>query len=422
MKKKGRLWLCLFVAVAVILCVIAFSVFSYVMSQRGYSVSVGRFYQLNDTVYLIDDEDMATILYDSTESKKLFDKYKNGDRLLLVHGGVETSYPAFTDAYFAFRLRYCDGSYKPEDSILGMAQVTEVEERNIEFTAEYARTGGYVEGNIYPIVHIISSFEALNSYYEENKSVYSFNRSDKSYADTATGFLDVYDNYGEGFFEEKSLIFVILEEPSGSIRHNVEYVTKASDGIVYIGIDPIIPEAGTDDMALWHIIISVDKNELPENEKSIRIFYDGKEMPREYFAFSFTWGCYGVSSYDSETGLLIKEKNATYPHKYTTNLMLTEEQLNEISALIEELDIKSYSDRYDPHNGGLHSSPSMTLVLSVKTEDYHKSVTAEDVALGFEECSNQKGRKFLSVCKRIQEIITESEEWKALPDYEFHYS
>ena len=34
---------------------------------------------------------------------------------------------------------------------------------------------------------------------------------------------------------------------------------------------------------------------------------------------------------------------------------------------------------------------------------------------------NKKGQKFLSVCKAIEEILTGSEEWKALPEYEFLY-
>ena len=380
---------------------------------------MGRFYQLNDTVYLIDDEDMATILYDSTESKKLFDKYKNGDRLLLVHGGVETSYPAFTDAYFAFRLRFGDGSYKPEDSILGMAQVTEVEERNIEFTAEYARTGGYVEGNIYPIVHIINSFEALNSYYEENKSVYSFNRSDKSYADTATGFLDAYDNYGVEFFEDKALIFVILEEPSGSIRHRVEYVTKASDGVLNIGINPIVPEACTDDMALWHIIIAVDKDELPENEEGIVIFYNGEEMTRESFDFSITWNTYGISSYDSKSGTLIKTKDATRPEDYITTCYLSREQMKNIRNIIEELDITSYPDEYNPHGRGV-SMPYMTLELSVVTENISKTVTVPETVLSY-KTNDAKGQRFLNAFAAITDILTNTDEWKALPDYEFYY-
>ena len=416
MKKRWIILIFAFVLV-VALCITLLAVTAY----NGYSLTVGKVYITNDSIYLIDDDDMATVIYDSTVGQRLSKKYNNGDRILLVHGAIDTSYPAYTDGYFTLRLKRGDGSYKPEDSILGVVSLDDKAETNLDFTAEYIRTGSYIEGNVYPIVETVSSYDELNEYYESNKELYYLERRDKSYEDSTVGFLDACDSYTEEFFEEKSLVFVILEEPSGSIRHKVEYVKRDGAGMT-IAIDPIVPEAGTDDMALWHIIVSVDKKQLPEDEKSIRIFYDGEEMPREYFAFSFTWGCYGVSTYDSETGVLIKEKNATYPHKYTTDLTLTEAQLNEISALIEELDIRSYSDRYDPHNGKLHSSPSMTLVLSVKTEDYYKSVTAEDIALGFDECSNQKGRKFLSVCKRIQQIITESEEWKALPDYEFHYS
>ncbi len=407
------------IAGVVILCVIAFSVFSYVMSQRGYCVSTGRFYQLNETVYLIDDEDMATILYDSTESKKLFDKYKNGDRILLVHGGVETSYPAFTCGYFALRLRSGDGSYKPEDSVLGMVQITEKEERDIEFTAEYARTGGYVEDNTYPIVHIVSSFEALNTYYEKNKSVYSFGRSDKSYTDTAIGFLDAYDNYSQEFFVDKALIFVILEEPSGSIRHNVEYVTKGSDGVVNIGIEPTVPEACTDDMAIWHIIIAVDRDELPENERDIRILYDGVKMPREYFDFSITWDTYGISSYDSKSATLIKTKDATKPEDYITTCYLSGEQMKNIRNIIEELDITSYPDEYNPHGRGV-SMPYMTLKLSVVTESFSKTVTVPETVLSY-KTEDAEGQRFLDAFAAIIDILTNTDEWKALPDYEFYY-
>ena len=45
----------------------------------------------------------------------------------------------------------------------------------------------------------------------------------------------------------------------------------------------------------------------------------------ESFSFSLVWNCYGVSSYDSETGRLIKTTDATNPEDYITHCELTED-------------------------------------------------------------------------------------------------
>ena len=32
-----------------------------------------------------------------------------------------------------------------------------------------------------------------------------------------------------------------------------------------------------------------------------------------------------------------------------------------------------------------------------------------------------KGQAFLSACEEIKDILTETDEWQALPDYEYYY-
>ena len=86
------------------------------------------------------------------------------------------------------------------------------------------------------------------------------------------------------------------------------------------------------------------------------------------FNFSLVWNCYGDSSYDSESGKLIKQKAATNPEEYTTVYHLTDEQKQKIYDLITELDVNSYPDKYDPYEGEVYSTPSMTLILTVKTD------------------------------------------------------
>ena len=138
------------------------------------------------------------------------------------------------------------------------------------------------------------------------------------------------------------------------------------------------------------------------------------------FSFTLTWGCYGISSYDSETGKLVKTTDAANPGDYITTYQLTDTQKQQIYDLVKGLNVTAYPDTYDPHNDGLASSPSMTLILSVRTDTVNKTITAADIAFVF-EAQNAKGQKFLDVCKAIADILMETEEWKALPEYEFFY-
>ena len=136
-------------------------------------------------------------------------------------------------------------------------------------------------------------------------------------------------------------------------------------------------------------------------------------------SFSLTWNTYGISSYDSATGKLVKTTDATNPEDYVTTLELDGTPLFEIWELLWELDIETYPDEYNPH-GGLASSPSMTLILTLREGDKVKTVRADDIALSYES-DDPKGQKFLDTCKGIQDILTATEEWKALPEYEFFY-
>ena len=136
-------------------------------------------------------------------------------------------------------------------------------------------------------------------------------------------------------------------------------------------------------------------------------------------SFSLTWNTYGISSYDSATERLVKTTDATNPEDYVTTLQLTEAQKFEIWELLWDLDIETYPDEYNPH-GDLASSPSMTLILTLRNGDNIKTVRAKDIALSYES-NNPKGQKFLDTCKGIRDILTATEEWKALPEYELFY-
>lgn len=138
----------------------------------------------------------------------------------------------------------------------------------------------------------------------------------------------------------------------------------------------------------------------------------------EDFAFALTWNCYGISSYDSQTGKLVKTTDATNPADYVTDYQLTDQDKAYIYHLIASLDVSSYPEVYDPQNG--MSKPSMTLILTVSCNGTQKTIKAENIALSFTS-EDEKGQAFLSVCEAICNRLTETEEWKALPAYENLY-
>ena len=145
----------------------------------------------------------------------------------------------------------------------------------VEWVAQYVRTNGYSESVLYPSVRIIDSLQELKDYYNTWHEVFDLERKEKVYSDTTIGFLDACDQYDETFFEKNYLIFVLLEEGSGSVRHEVRSVEQTEDKKISISIDRKVPEVGTDDMAQWHIILELSRDVLVENSIDTYLYVDG---------------------------------------------------------------------------------------------------------------------------------------------------
>ncbi|MBQ7349676.1 MAG: hypothetical protein IJW56_02180, partial [Bacteroides sp.] len=94
-------------------------------------------------------------------------------------------------------------------------------------------------------------------------------------SDSTIGFLDACDKYNAEYFEDQILVMVLLEEGSGSNRHNVDNVKLGSDGKLYISIRSIVPEVGTCDMAEWHILIEPEKDINVASESDVVVYLDG---------------------------------------------------------------------------------------------------------------------------------------------------
>lgn len=64
---------------------------------------------------------------------------------------------------------------------------------------------------------------------------------------------------------------VLLEEGSGSNRHNVNSIELSQSGKLNIYIKTIVPEASTCDMAEWHLLIEPETGTTIANENDITV-------------------------------------------------------------------------------------------------------------------------------------------------------
>lgn len=156
----------------------------------------------------------------------------------------------------------------PSDAEAAQANVA------LDYDTQFIRTEGG-NGFTFPGVQIIRNKQDLDDYYTTYREVYDLERADTAYPDTI-GFLDACDKYDAAFFEENYLIFVILEESSGSVRHNVHRVEQTPDGKIEIAVDSVLPGGfGTDDMGHWHVMVELNKDAEIESHNDVALYWNG---------------------------------------------------------------------------------------------------------------------------------------------------
>ena len=134
------------------------------------------------------------------------------------------------------------------------------EPEGVNYGALFIRTDCIAAQDIpYPQYIVIRSRGELMEYYEKNKSLYDL-ESRAAYGQV--GWLDFANALTDEWFEQNDLVLIILSEPSGSITHEVASVTQSHDGSYTVTIRRNVPEIGTDDMAQWHLFLSVESEKL----------------------------------------------------------------------------------------------------------------------------------------------------------------
>lgn len=302
---------------------------------------------------------------------------------------------------------------------------------NIGFKSTFSRAGWGIP-NIYDNALNASKLNDSNPY---NLPIYKFDTlSDlekfKSDFGGENGFNygwdevpslnDATKNYNEDFFERYTLMLVYIDAGSGSYRFGFKDVTIDGNYFCIHVEQTNNPQSFTEDMAGWFITVAVPDSMIADITE-----FDAEMVSNmnclvdlDDFSFALTWNVFGISSYDSHTGKLVKTTDATNPEDYITYCQLTDRQKRYIYSWIYALDVYSYPDVYDLQTPP--SDPDATLILTVRVDDEEKTIKAEHVSLFFDS-GDEKEQLFFDTCNAISDLLEATDEWKALPDYETLY-
>lgn len=138
------------------------------------------------------------------------------------------------------------------------------------------------------------------------------------------------------------------------------------------------------------------------------------------FDFEIVWGL-GSSSYNSKTGKLTKTIDVVEHSQedYVTTYFLSDEDKLEFCNSLVNIDIYSYSDEYNMYaedEERFMIDPSAGLSLTISDKTIRSPYFFERVPP-----TNIKGKKFHESIVFLIDILTSSEEWLALPEYEVYY-
>ncbi len=264
--------------------------------------------------------------------------------------------------------------------------------------------------------------EDLDLFREQFEDVLTF---DHGY-DEVPSFDEIVSEYDDAFFAEHTVILAYVTAGSGSLRFGIRDVFCEGNTLCLNVMQTNHPESGTDDMASWFMMAEVLDKELESITAYDAVLVTETNILPEDFAFSIVWGCYGISSYNSNTGKLVKTKDATDVSKYTCSVQLTEDQMTEVyRILLSDIDLFKYPDSYDPFNAPdaeirVASEPNQTIILSVTANGRTKTVTCKGIAFGSTGYC-EEARSFMTAENKIVELITSLPEWAAFPEYEFFY-
>ena len=168
MKKKILVVFATILSILLLLFAICFVVFG-IASFKGYGVMEGKVLVTNTGYMIIDDDNSPIEMSNQSENEEIFKGLTSGDKILIVHDGIQESFPAGTGVYYCIKLY--DSEYKdlPEQIIVSLIKLGYIDtppatQTDMAFSATSYRSYNTPSGIKFPQIRVIKSVEDLNNY------------------------------------------------------------------------------------------------------------------------------------------------------------------------------------------------------------------------------------------------------------------
>ncbi len=122
MKKKTVTILCIFLSIILLIAgVIAIGM--GIMTSKGYGFTQGKCLITAQGSYMLIDENNSPIEMSNQSDKDIFSDLSSGDEILVLHDGIQESYPARTGAYYCKKLSDGKAEDVPQSVIEGLTEM-----------------------------------------------------------------------------------------------------------------------------------------------------------------------------------------------------------------------------------------------------------------------------------------------------------
>lgn len=131
-------------------------------------------------------------------------------------------------------------------------------------------------------------------------------------------------------------------------------------------------------------------------------------MPDD-FSFVLDYGVNGKNQLDTRKGTYTKD--LILNPAVTTSLALSQTEKTEIYNMMQEIDILSYPDEFVPESSH-HVTPYQSYHLTISYNGQEKSIFWADESVA----TTVEATKLREIFMRIHEIVTNKDEYQALPE------
>lgn len=236
MKKK------ILVVVSVVICILVIGVF--ILAGKGISPSVGLYLETDNGNMIILDKS-PIVMSTRSGNNDMFAKFDSGDKIFVIHDGIQESYPGGTGVYFSIKL--ADGHISDiSESVL--TELTELGWLSAEnllvstdtyhsafFDVITASTGSIFdtdkmeseadnaelmneEGVYHFPVFVFDAYEGFEEFLENFDKNFDSGHSD------AEAFREEFKDLNEEYFKDNSVILVPYYTGAGNVSYNIENV------------------------------------------------------------------------------------------------------------------------------------------------------------------------------------------------------